>query len=55
MNDEEVRILKQYMAALEEASEQLEQSYINRDVERFEKVKKFMNEAQSKIKILLLK
>jgi len=55
MNDEEVRILKQYISALEEASDQLEQAYVDRNMENFEKIKRFMKEAQSKIKILLLK
>ena len=55
MDDENVRILTQYLNALDEASEQLEQMYLSKNAAGMKKVKDFMKEAQTKIKILLMK
>ena len=55
MNDEQVRVLTQYIDALEEAAEQLEQMYLQKNFEGMKKVKEFMKEAQEKINTLLLK
>lgn len=55
MNPESVRVLEQYVKALEEASEQLEQMYLQKNLEGMRKVKAFMKEAQTKISLLLSK
>jgi len=53
MNIEKTRILIQYIDALEEAGEQLEQMYNQKNQEGFNKVKQFILEIKFKIDILL--
>ena len=53
MDDEQVRILRQYIHSLEEASEQLEKAYINKNMTDFQKIRKFMIEVKTKIDALL--
>lgn len=55
MDYESVRVLEQYVSALEEASEQLEQMYLQKNIEGMKKVKAFITEVQRKINFLLLK
>ena len=55
MNPESIRVLEQHINALEEASEQLEQMYLQKNLEGMRKVKTFMKEVQIKINSLLLK
>ena len=55
MDPELVQVLEQYIKALEEASDQLEQMYLDKNIEGMKKVKAFMKEAQTKISFLLLK
>ena len=53
MDNQNVRVLAQYLNALSEAGEQLEKAYINRNMANFLKVKKFMLDIKSKIDVLL--
>lgn len=53
MADNDLIILKQYIEALDEASQTLEQAYLKKDIETLEKTKKFILEIQSKITIML--
>jgi len=53
MNANEVRILSQYVNALEQASDELERMYLEKNIQGVEKVKKFVYEVQGKISELL--
>lgn len=50
MKKEEVEYLSQIVKTLETVVPQLEQSYKNKDSENFNKIKKFILQAQRKIK-----
>lgn len=49
MNINEVRILAQYVNSLEQASNDLEKKYFEKDIQGVENIKKFIKEVQSKI------
>jgi len=49
----ELGILSQYIHALEEASNKLEEAYFEKNIESFNKIKKFILEIQSKIDLML--
>jgi len=53
MNQEEVRILVQYIDAMGEAVQKLEQSYIGKDIENMKKIKIFIKQVQEKISTLI--
>ena len=53
LEKEEIRILSQYINALEEASNKLEEAYFQKNIENFNKIKKFILEIQSKIDLML--
>jgi len=53
MNDEEVRILSQYVNALENASSELEKMYLQKNLEGMNKVKAFIREIHDRILQLL--
>ena len=53
MDDQNARVLSQYINALSEAQEQLEKAYIERNMANFLKVKKFILDIKSKIDQLL--
>lgn len=55
MNQEEVRVLVQYIDAMGEAVQKLEQSYISKDLENMKKIKVFIRHVQDKISILILR
>lgn len=48
-----MRVLRQYVHALEQASSELERMYLEKNVQGINKVKKFINEIQQKISQLL--
>ncbi|HLD98302.1 MAG TPA: hypothetical protein VI815_03170 [Candidatus Nanoarchaeia archaeon] len=52
LKKEDLQILKQLILALDEAGEVLEKSYLRKDLENFEKTKKYILEAKSKIDFL---
>jgi len=49
MNITEVRILKQYIEALEQANGELERMYMQKNISGINQVKKFILEVQEKI------
>ena len=53
MNVNEVRILSQYVNALEQASNELEKMYLEKNAGGIQKVKRFINEVQGKISEVL--
>ena len=53
MNVNEVRILNQYVNALDQASQELERMYLQKNIQGLEKVRKFIYEIQDKISQLL--
>jgi exonuclease VII small subunit len=53
MNVNEVKIMSQYVNALEQASLELERMYFEKNMAGIDKVKKFINEVQGKISELL--
>ena len=55
MDENDVRTLNQYIHALDQASEELEKMYLQKNIQGMEKVKKFINEIQEKISNLLNK
>lgn len=50
---EDLLILKQLISALDEAGEVLEESYVKKDLERFENTKKYILDAKRKIEEIL--
>ena len=53
LNDEELRVLNQYINALEESSNTLERMYLEKNLEGLKKVKDFMKEIQFKINLII--
>ena len=53
MRDDEIRILKQYVDALDEALLNLEKMYMEKNIEEVKKIKNFMYDIQNKIDELL--
>ncbi len=54
ISQDNVRILAQYIYALDEAYSKLELMYVQKNLDGFEKVKRFMKEVQSKISQILI-
>ena len=53
MKIENIKILAQYINALEEAGEKIEKAYNNKDIESLNKLKKFILEVKLKIDIMM--
>lgn len=53
MDQHELQVLRQYIETLEEAGNNLEKAYIDKNLEELEKLKKLILEIQSKINSLL--
>ncbi len=53
LEKEDLRILSQYIHALEDASKKLEDSYLEKNIEACIKIKKFILEVQGKIDLML--
>ncbi|HRZ85617.1 MAG TPA: hypothetical protein P5277_02445 [Candidatus Paceibacterota bacterium] len=53
INNSNVSILAQYINTLSEACQELENSYMNKDLKKFEKSKKLIIELKDKINFIL--
>ncbi len=53
ITNDKIRILKQYINALDEATQTLEKMYLQKNIVGFEKTKQLIKELQSKISLML--